>query len=84
MNIQRRALLKHLGLGSAGMTVAAGLYQGAAVLEEGGEVAKEELVRLKKAYDLLDARTKLMMKLLLLAVTGIDFLSDIALIASDL
>ena len=82
MNIQRRALLKHLGLGSAGMTVAAGLYQGAAVLEEGGEVAKEELVRLKKAYELLDARTKLIMKLLL-AVTGIDFLSDIALIASD-
>ena len=36
MNIQRRALLKQLGLGSAGMTVAAGLYQGAAVLEEGG------------------------------------------------
>jgi len=84
MNIQRRALLKQLGLGSAGMTVAAGLYQGAAVLEEGGEVAKEELMRLKKAYELLDARTKLMMKLLLLAVTGIDFLSDIALIASDL
>jgi hypothetical protein len=45
-------------------------------------LAKEELVRLKKAYELLDARTKLMMKLLL-AVTGIDFLSDIALIASD-
>jgi hypothetical protein len=64
------------------MTVAAGLYQGASVLEEGGEVAKEELMRLKKAYELLDARTKLMMKLLL-AVTGIDFLSDIALIASD-
>jgi hypothetical protein len=82
MNIQRRALLKQLGLGSAGMTVAAGLYQGAAVLEDGGELAKEELMRLKKAYELLDARTKLMMKLLL-AVTGIDFLSDIALIASD-
>ena len=82
MNIQRRALLRQLGLGSAGMTVAAGLYQGAAVLEEGGEVAKEELMRLKKAYELLDARTKLMMKLLL-AVTGIDFLSEIALIASD-
>ena len=83
MNIQRRALLRQLGLGSAGMTVAAGLYQGAAVLEEGGEVAKEELVRLKKAYDLLDALTKLIMKLLL-TVTGIDFLFDIALIASDL
>ena len=83
MNIQRRALLKHLGLGSAGMTVAAGLYQGAAVLEEGGEGAKEELMRLKKAYELLDARTKHIMKLLL-TVTGIDFLSDIALIASDL
>ena len=82
MNIQRRALLKQLGLGSAGMTVAVGLYQGAAVLEDGGELAKEELMRLKKAYELLDARTKLMMKLLL-AVTGIDFLSDIALIASD-
>ena len=82
MNIQRRALLKQLGLGSAGMTVSSGLYQGAAVLEEGGELAKEELVRLKKAYELLDARTKLIMKLLL-AVTGIDFLSDIALIASD-
>ena len=82
MNIQRRALLKQLSLGSAAITVAAGLYQGAAVLEEGGEVAKEELMRLKKAYELLDARTKLMMKLLL-AVTGIDFLSDIALIASD-
>ena len=82
MNIQRRALLKQLGLGSAGMTVAAGLYQGAAGLEEGGEVAKEELVRLKKAYELLDARTKLIMKLLL-TVTGINFLSDIALIASD-
>jgi len=52
------------------------------VLEEGGEVAKEELVRLKKAYELLDARTKLIMKLLL-TVTGIDFLSDLALIASD-
>ena len=82
MNIQRRALLKQLGLGSAGMTVAAGLYQGAAVLEDGGELAKEELMRLEKAYELLDARTKLIMKLLL-TVTGIDFLSDIALIASD-
>ena len=82
MNIQRRALLKQLSLGSAAVTVAAGLYQGAAVLEDGGELAKEELMRLKKAYELLDARTKLMMKLLL-AVTGIDFLSDIALIASD-
>jgi hypothetical protein len=83
MNRGRRTLLKHLGLGSAGITVAAGLYQGAAVLEEGGgEVAKEELLRLKKAYELLDARTKLIMKLLL-TVTGIDLLSDLALIASD-
>lgn len=79
MNRGRRTLLKHLGLGSAGITVAAGLYP---VLEEGGEVAKEELLRLKKAYELLDARTKLIMKLLL-TVTGIDFLSDLALIASD-
>lgn len=82
MNRGRRTLLKHLGLGSAGITVAAGLYQGAAVLEEGGEVAKEELLRLKKAHEMLDARTKLIMKLLL-TVTGIDFLSDLALIASD-
>ena len=37
MNIQRRAVLKQIGLGSAGITVAAGLYQGAAVLEEGGQ-----------------------------------------------
>jgi len=82
MNRGRRTLLKHLSLGSAGITVAAGLYQGAAVLEEGGEVAKEELLRLKEAYELLDARTKLITKLLL-TVTGIDFLSDLALIASD-
>ena len=82
MNRGRRTLLKHLGLGSAGITVAAGLYQGAAVLEEGGEGAKGELLRLKEAYELLDARTKLIMKLLL-TVTGIDFLSDLALIASD-
>lgn len=82
MNIQRRALLKQLGLGSAGITVAAGLYQGAAVLDESGEAAKEELLRLKKAYEMLDARTKLILKLLL-TVTGIDFVSDLAMIASD-
>ncbi len=83
MDIQRRVLLKQLGLGSAGVTVAAGLYQSAAVLEDGGALAKEELLKLKKAYELLDARTKLILKLLL-TLTGIDFLSDLALIASDL
>ena len=53
MNRGSRTLLKHLGLGTAGITVAAGLYQGAAVLEEGGEVAKEELLRLKKLTNCL-------------------------------
>ena len=83
MDINRRDIFKKLGVGVAGIAVAAGAGKSSAVLDEGGLKAKEELVRLKEAYEMLDARTKLVVKLVVTA-TGIDFLSDAALILSEL
>jgi hypothetical protein len=83
MDIDRRGVFKKLGVGVAGITVASAAGYRSAILDEGGQKAKEELARLKEAYEMLDTRTKLIVKLVLTA-TGIDFLSDTALILSEL
>jgi hypothetical protein len=82
MDIDRRGVFKRLSVGVAGIAVAVGTSRSSAVSNEGGQKMKEELARLKEAYEMLDARTKLVVKLVLTA-TGIDFLSDAALIFSE-
>lgn len=79
--MNRRGVFKRLCVGSAGVAVAAVIGERSTALDEGGHKAKEELIRLKEAYETLDARTKLILKLLLTA-TGIDFVSDLGLIVS--
>jgi hypothetical protein len=83
MDIERRKFFKGMGFGALGMAAVPSMFQNSAVLEEGGFVAKEEIKKLKEAYEMLDARTKLVVKLVL-AATGIDFVSDAALILSEL
>ena len=65
-----------VGAGSAGAALADAMRQSKAVIDEGGDQAKEEIEKLKKAYEELDARSKLILRLLLF-FSGIDILTGI-------
>ncbi|MEC8821872.1 MAG: hypothetical protein VYA08_13335 [Pseudomonadota bacterium] len=72
----RRRFLKIFGFSSAGVALAGAMSQSKAVIDEGGDQAKEEIEKLKKAYEELDARSKLILRLLLF-FSGIDILTSI-------
>jgi hypothetical protein len=70
-NISRRKFLKYLGLSSAGVTLATAVESSRNKIKSGGDEAKEEIENLKKAYEELDARSKLILRVMLV-FTGLD------------
>ena len=71
--VERRQFLKKLGLGAAGISVAAVMAGGLSQVKQGGAVAKEELDKLSEKYGRLDKRSKLMMRGMFVLL-GIDVL----------
>ena len=67
----RRGFLKILGVSSAGITLASAASAGKEKLKSGGEEAKHEIEKLKQAYEELDKRSKLILRLMLF-LTGLD------------
>ena len=67
----RRHFLKNLGLTSAGVAAAATLSSGAEKIKQGGTLAKEEIEKLREAYDRLDRRTQFLMRAMAVLL-GID------------
>lgn len=69
--LARRRFLKMLGVSSAGVTTAAAMVASREMLREGGENAREEIEKLQAAYEDLDQRSNLILRLIL-AATGLD------------
>lgn len=67
----RRSALKFLGLSSAGIAFATAASAGKEKIKSGGDDAKREIEKLKKSYEELDARSKLIMRAILF-LTGLD------------
>ena len=71
----RRKFLKLFGVSSAGVALAGAAAASKAKIKEGGEDAKAEIEKLQKAYEELDQRSKLILRLVWV-VSGLDlFLS---------
>ena len=62
-----------LGLSSAGAALAGSLSKSKQVINEGGYEAEKEIERLKVSYRELDARSKFILKILLV-ISGLDFI----------
>ena len=69
--LERRKFLKLLGVSSAGLTVASAVAASKEKLSDGSDQAKEELEKLKEAYENLDGRSKLILRLILM-LSGLD------------
>tara|TARA_B100001063_G_C16641020_1_gene490833 strand:+ start:388 stop:639 length:252 start_codon:yes stop_codon:yes gene_type:complete len=67
----RRKFLRMFGVSSAGVALAGAAAASKATIKEGGEDAKAEIKKLQKAYEELDKRSKLILKVVLLA-SGLD------------
>ena len=67
----RRKFLRMFGVSSAGVALASAAAASKATIKEGGEGAKAEIEKLQKAYEELDKRSKLILKVVLLA-SGLD------------
>lgn len=70
----RRNFLKNFGLTSAGFAALATLTSGAEKVKQGGTIAKEEIDKLREAYEKLDRRTQLMMRGMAILL-GIDLIA---------
>lgn len=71
----RRKFLRLFGVSSAGVALAGAAAASKAKIKEGGEDAKAEIEKLQKAYEALDQRSKLILRLVLV-LSGLDiFLS---------
>lgn len=71
--LERRKFLKLIGISSAGVGVASAIAASKEKIGDGSEIAKQELERLKAAYEDLDGRSKLILRLIL-ALSGLDIL----------
>ena len=67
----RRKFLKLFGVSSAGVALAGAAAASKAKIKEGGEDAKAEIEKLQKAYEELDKRSKLILRLVLV-LSGLD------------
>ena len=67
----RRKFLKLFGVSSAGVALAGAAAASKAKIKEGGEDAKAEIEKLQKAYEELDKRSKLILRLVLI-LSGLD------------
>ena len=68
----RRGFLRALGISSAGVSVAAAARVSKEKIREGGDEAKIEIQKLKQAYEELDRRSKLILRVVLV-FSGLDF-----------
>lgn len=69
--LSRRKFLKYIGLSGAGVAFATAVDAGKEKIKTGGDEAKEEIENLKKLYKELDARSKLILRVMLV-FTGLD------------
>ena len=69
----RRKFLRMFGVSSAGVALAGAAAASKAKIKEGGEDAKAEIEKLQKAYEELDKRSKLILRLVLV-LSGLDIL----------
>ena len=69
--LERRSFLKLLGVSSAGISAASMIAASKDKITSGTDNAKEEIERLQKAYEELDGRSKLILRLILM-ISGLD------------
>jgi len=67
----RRKFLRMFGVSSAGVALAGAAAASRAKIKAGGEDAKAEIEKLQKAYEELDKRSKLILRLVLI-LSGLD------------
>ena len=67
----RRKFLRLFGVSSAGVALAGAAAASRAKIKAGGEDAKAEIEKLQKAYEELDKRSKLILRLVLI-LSGLD------------
>ena len=60
-----------MGVSSAGVVAAGAIAASRGKITEAGDTAKEELAELKKQFDALDKRSKLILRLVLV-LSGLD------------
>ncbi|NDA16045.1 MAG: hypothetical protein EBZ14_12575, partial [Gammaproteobacteria bacterium] len=70
----RRRFLRWFGVSASGVALANTIDTSKDKIEAGGERAQEEIARLKKAYQELDDRSRLILKLILI-LSGLDFIT---------
>ena len=70
--LTRRKFFTLLGVSTAGVSFASAVEISKNKVKAGGEDAKEEIEKLKKAYEELDARSKFILRMLLF-FSGLDF-----------
>ena len=69
--LSRRRLLRAMGVSTAGVAAAGAIAASKETITEAGHSAKEELAELKKQFDVLDKRSKLILRLILV-LSGLD------------
>ena len=72
---KRRGFLKFLGVSGAGVALASAAAASKEKIKEGTDDTKDEIEKLKKAYEDLDNRSKSILRVILL-ITGLDFFID--------
>ena len=70
----RRRFLRWFGGSASGVALANTIDSSKEKIDAGGERAQEEIARLKKAYQELDDRSRLILKLILI-LSGLDFIA---------
>ena len=70
--LSRRRLLRAMGVSTAGVAAAGAIAASREKIIDAGDSAKEELAELKKQFDALDKRSKLILRLVLV-LSGLDF-----------
>ena len=69
--LRRRRSLRAMGGSTAGVAAAGAIAASREKIVDAGETAKEELAELKKQFDALDKRSKLILRLVLV-LSGLD------------
>ena len=69
--LSRRRLLRAMGVSTAGVAAAGAIAASREKIIDAGDIAKEELAELKKQFDALDKRSKLILRLVLV-LSGLD------------
>lgn len=69
--LSRRRLLRAMGVSTAGVAAASAIAASREKITDAGDTAKQELTELKKQFDALDKRSKLILHLVLV-LSGLD------------